>query len=92
LAAMDFARQVWALCEQAYGEESCGGRLGIDPMVYFKMLMVGLFENLRSERAIATRCEDSLSVRAFLGDGLEERTPDHSSLNVIRQRLGPETY
>jgi transposase len=92
LAAMDFARQVWALCEPAYREESRGGRPGIDPVVYFKMLMVGFFENLRSERAIAARCLDSLSVRAFLGYGLEESTPDHSSLSVIRQRLGPEIY
>ena len=37
LAAMDFARQVWALCEPAYREESRGGRPGIDPVVYFKM-------------------------------------------------------
>jgi Transposase domain (DUF772) len=92
LAAMDFARQVWALCAPAYCEESRGGRPGIDPVVYLKMLMVGFFENLRSERAIAARCEDSLSVRAFLGYGLEESTPDHSSLSVIRQRLGPEIY
>ena len=92
LAAMDFARQVWTLCEPAYREESRGGRPGIDPVVYFKMLMVGFFENLCSERAIAARCEDSLSVRAFLGYGLEESTPDHSSLSVIRQRLGPEIY
>ena len=92
LEAMDFARQVWALCEPAYREESRGGRPGIDPVVYFKMLMVGFFENLRSERAIAARCEDSLSVRAFLGYSLEESTPDHSSLSVIRQRLGPEIY
>ena len=87
-----FARQVWALCEPAYREESRGGRPGIDPVVYFKMLMVGFFENLRSERAIAARCADSLSVRAFLGYGLEDSTPDHSSLSVIRQRLGPEIY
>jgi transposase len=92
LAAMDFARQIWALCGPAYREESRGGRPGIDPVVYFKMLMVGFFENLRSERAIAARCEDSLSVRAFLGYGLEESTPDHSSLSVIRHRLGPEIY
>ncbi len=92
LAEMDFARQVWALCAPAYCEESRGGRPGIDPVVYLKMLMVGFFENLRSERAIAARCEDSLSVRAFLGYGLEESTPDHSSLSVIRQRLGPEIY
>jgi transposase len=92
LAAMNFAREVWALCAPAYCEERRGGRPGIDPVVYLKMLMVGFFENLRSERAIAARCEDSLSVRAFLGYGLEESTPDHSSLSVIRQRLGPEIY
>jgi transposase-like protein DUF772 len=92
LAAMDFAWQVWALCAPAYCEESRGGRPGIDPVVYLKMLMVGFFENLPSERAIAARCEDSLSVRAFLGYGLEESTPDHSSLSVIRQRLGAEIY
>ena len=92
LAAMDFARQVWALCASAYCEESRGGRPGIDPVVYLKMLMVGFFENLPSERAIAARCEDSLSVRRFLGYRLEESTPDHSSLSVIRQRLGAEIY
>src|SRR5260370_10291011 len=56
------------------------------------MLIVGFFENLPSERAIAARCEDSLAVRAFLGYGLEEATPDHSSLSVIRRRLPAETY
>ena len=53
---MDFARQVRVLCGPAYCEESRGGLLGTDPVIYFKMLMVGFFENLRSERAIAPRC------------------------------------
>jgi transposase len=56
------------------------------------MLMVGFFENLPSERAIAARCEDSLAVRAFLGYELDEATPDHSSLSVIRHRLPAELY
>ncbi len=56
------------------------------------MLMIGFFENLPSERAIASRCEDSLSLRAFLGYDLSESTPDHSSLSVIRTRLGVEVY
>ena len=56
------------------------------------MLMVGFFENLISERAIASRCEDSLSLRAFLGYDLTENTPDHSPLSVIRARLGVEVY
>ena len=78
-------------CRPALSQRA-DGRPGIDPVVYFKMLMVGFFENLPSERAIAARCEDSLAVRAFLGYGLEEATPDHSSLSVIRRRLAPETY
>ena len=71
LAAMNFARQVWALCAPAYREESRGGRPGIDPVVYVKMLMVGFFEDLPSERAIASRCADALSIRGFLGYDLD---------------------
>jgi transposase len=91
LAEIGFAEEVHRLCRAAYSQRA-DGRPGIDPVVYFKMLMVGFFENLPSERAIAARCEDSLGVRAFLGYGLEEATPDHSSLSVIRHRLAPEIY
>lgn len=92
LAEMGFAARVWEECAPSYRDASRGGRPGIDPVVYFKMLMVGFFENLPSERAIAARCEDSLSIREFLDYGLEERTPEHSSMTVIRQRLGAEVY
>lgn len=92
LAEMDFARQVWEICKPAYADASKGGRPGIDPVVYLKMLMVGFFEDLPSERAIASRCADSLSIRGFLGYGLREAPPDHSSLSVIRQRLSPEQF
>jgi len=51
------------------------------------MLFVGYFEGLDSQRAIAWRCSDSLSLRAFLGTPLSEVTPDHSRLTKIRQRL-----
>src|SRR5436190_18236308 len=64
------------------------GRPGIDPVVYLKMIMVGFFEDLPSERAIAARCADSMSIRAFLKYELDEKTPDHSSFTVHRQRLG----
>ena len=90
LEAMGFAREVWKICEPAYADASRGGRPGIDPVVYLKMLMIGFFEDLSGERAIANRCADSLSIRGFLGYGLEEATPDHSSLTVIRQRLSLE--
>lgn len=54
------------------------------------MMMVGFFENLPSERAIAARCADSIAIREFLKYELTEETPDHSSLSIIRQRLeGP---
>jgi transposase len=65
---------------------------GIDPAVYFKMLTIGFFEGLESERQIASRCADSLSLRAFLGYRLDEATPDHSSMTVIRLRLGAECF
>lgn len=87
-----FSDGVRELCKPAYADASKGGRPGIDPVVYFKMLMIGFFENLPSERSIASRCADSLSLRAFLGYDLEEETPDHSSLSVIRTRLGEEIY
>jgi transposase len=92
LEKMGFAADVWKICTPAYAERSKGGRPGIDPVVYLKMLMVGFFENLPSERAIALRCADSLSIRGFLGYGLTENTPDHSSLSVIRQRLSLEQF
>ncbi|MGH7577080.1 MAG: transposase [Longimicrobiales bacterium] len=88
-----FGDAVRALCAPFYrSDPKQGGRPGIDPEVYFKMQMIGFFENLPSERAIAARCADSLSTRAFLHYELNERTPDHSSLTVIRQRLSAEVY
>ena len=90
LEKIGFARQVWAICEPAYADPSRGGRPGIDPVVYLKMLSIGFFEDLPSERAIANRCADSLSIRGYLGYSLMETTPDHSSLSVIRERLSLE--
>lgn len=92
LEAMRFAEEVWEICTPAYAEANRGGRPGIDPVVYFKMLMIGFFEGIGSERQIALRCEDSLSLRGFLGYALEEATPDHSSMSIIRQRLGGECF
>jgi transposase len=91
LESFGFAAKVRALCAPAY-DKSGAGRPGIDPVVYLKMLMVGFFEDLPSERAIAARCADSMSIRAFLKYELNEKTPEHSSFTVIRQRLGLEIY
>jgi transposase len=65
LESFGFAAKVRALCAPAY-DKSGVGRPGIDQVVYLKMIMVGFFEDLPSERAIAARCVDSMSIRAFL--------------------------
>jgi len=91
LESFGFAAKVRALCAPAY-DKSGVGRPGIDPVVYLKMIMVGFFEDLPSERAIAARCADSMSIRAFLKYELNEKTPEHSSFTVIRQRLGLDIY
>lgn len=88
-----FGDHVRELCEPYYHhDQGKGGRPPIDPEVYFKMLLVGFFEKIGSERGIASRCEDSLSIRRFLRYDLVEATPDHSSLSVIRQRLPLEVF
>lgn len=91
LESFEFADKVRALCAPAY-KKTNAGRPGIDPVVYLKMIMVGFFEDLPSERAIAARCADSIAIRAFLNYSLEEKTPDHSTFTVIRQRLGLDIY
>lgn len=91
LESFGFAAKVRQLCAPAY-KQTGTGRPGIDPVVYLKMIMVGFFEDLPSERAIAARCADSMSIRAFLNYELNEKTPDHSSFTVIRQRLGLDVY
>lgn len=63
------------------------GRPVIPPGTYFRMLLVGHFEGIQSQRGIAWRCADSLSLRKFLGILLTEPTPDHSSMTHIRERL-----
>ena len=91
LESFDFAAKVREICAPA-DKQTGTGRPGIDPVVYLKMIMVGFFEDLPSERGIAARCADSMSIRAFLKYELDEKTPDHSSFTVIRQRLGLDLY
>jgi len=85
LQEADFDRFAEAQCASYYADEH--GRPSIPPGTYFRMLLVGYFEGIDSQRGIAWRCADSLALREFLGLGLEDRVPDHSSLTVIRQRL-----
>jgi hypothetical protein len=85
LDASGFDRFVEDLCRPHYADDI--GRDSIPPGTYFRMLFVGYFEGLDSQRGIAWRCADSLSLRAFLAIPFGEASPDHSSLTKIRQRL-----
>lgn len=89
LAQAHFDAWVEERCAAYYAEE---GRRSIPPGVYFRMLLIGYFEGIDSQRGIAWRCADSLSLKAFLGYGPTESTPDHSSLTKIRERLPVELY
>ena len=90
LAEADFDRTVEEMCEPYYHAHL--GRPSIPPGVYFRMLLVGYYEGIGSQRGIAWRCGDSLSLREFLGIPLTEETPDHSSLTRVRDRLPLETH
>ncbi len=83
----------------AFAEETCRefyaprrGRPSIPPGVYFRMLLVGYLEGVGSERGIAWRCADSISLREFLGYGLSNNPPDHSSVSRTRRRLSLEAH
>ena len=78
------------LCAPFYAEKL--GRKSIPPGRYFRMLLIGYFEGIDSERGICWRCSDSLSLREFLGLAPSESVPDHSSLCRIRQRLPLEVH
>ena len=68
------------------------GRPSIPPGTYMRMMFVGFFEGLSSERAIAWKCADSLSLREFLGYGLTQATPDHSTLSGLRRKFPEEVH
>jgi transposase len=90
LAEGGFDRWIEELCEPHYCQGV--GRPSVPPGVYFRMLLVGYFEGINSQRGIAWRCSDSLSLREFLGLPLGQDSPDHSSLSYIRQRLPLEVH
>ena len=77
------------LCEEYYAKN---GRPSIPPGVFFRMLLIGYFEDISSQRGIAWRCEDSRSLQQFLGYLPNEETPDHSSLSRIKGRLPLEVF
>src|SRR5713226_6031468 len=77
-------------CREFYHEKL--GRPSLAPGLYFRLMMIGFFEGLDSERGIAWRVADSLTLRQFLGIGLDENTPDHVTISRTRRLLDAETH
>jgi transposase len=68
------------------------GRPGLPPGRYFRLLLLGYFEGLDSERGIAWRAADSLAIRTFVGLGLDTAAPDHSTISRTRRLIDVETH
>jgi len=64
----------------------------LTPGTYFRLLLIGYFEGIDSERGIAWRCADSLGLREFLRIGLDEQTPNHSTISRTRRLIDVETH
>jgi len=77
-------------CQQFYAPVM--GRPSVPPGRYFRLLLVGYFEGLDSERGIAWRAADSLAVRSFVGLGLDTPAPDHSTISRTRRLIALETH
>jgi IS5 family transposase len=90
LAEAKFDAWIEKLCQPYYAATL--GRPSIPPGVYFRMILIGYFEGIGSQRGIAWRCSDSRSLAEFLGIPINERTPDHSSLTRVHQRLPQEVH
>jgi len=98
-----FYQQVNALLDQEkfdeFAEAECArfycsgnGRPSLPPGTYFRLLLIGYFEGIDSERGIAWRVADSLGLRQFLRIGLDENTPDHSTISRTRRLMDLETH
>ena len=90
LDAHAFDEFVEAQCAPFYAETV--GRPSLTPGTYFRLLLIGYFEGIDSERGIAWRTEDSLALRGFLGLGLDETPPEHSTISRTRRLIDVETH
>jgi transposase len=90
LAAGDFEPLVEGLCAGFYADKM--GRPSLEPGRYFRLLLIGYFEGIGSERGIAWRCADSQSIRSFVGYALDEAGADHSTISRTRRLIDLETH
>lgn len=92
LAEHQFDTWLEGRCAQYYNQVVDCGRPSLPPGTYFRMILIGYFEGIDSQRGIAWRCADSLSLRTFLSIPLDQSTPDHSTLSKTRDRLPEEVF
>ena len=85
-----FDRFVEGLCDRFYAPVM--GRPSLAPGRYFRLLLVGYFEGIDSERGMAWRATDSLAVRSFLRLAVDEAPPDHSTIARTRRLIDLETH
>ena len=90
LEQQGFDRFCEARCREFYHERL--GRPSLAPGIYFRLMMIGFFEGIDSERGIAWRVADSLTLREFLRIGLDERTPDHVTISRTRRLIGAAAH
>jgi transposase len=90
LAEHHFDDFVDGQCQPFYAETM--GRPGLPPGIYFRLLLIGYFEGIDAERGIAWRAADSLALRDFLGIGLDQAPPDHSTISRTRRLIALETH
>jgi transposase len=90
LDAHAFDEFVEAQCAPFYAASV--GRPSLTPGTYCRLLLIGYFEGIDSERGIAWRTADSLALRGFLGLGLDETPPEHSTISRTRRLIDLETH
>ncbi len=90
LADAGFDAFVEGACQPYYAPRM--GAPSLPPGRYFRMLLIGYFEGIDSERGIVWRCSDSLSLREFLRLSSRDKVPDHSWLSKTRSRLPHEVH
>ena len=82
-------RFIYKLTEKYYGKE---GQSSIDPVVFFKLILIGYLENLNSDRKIINHVSMRMDMLFFIGYDLEEVLPWHSTLSRTRQLYGEEVF
>ena len=90
LEAEGFDEFVESRCAKFYAARC--GRPSLTPGIYFRSLLIGYFEGMGAERGIAWRLADSLALRRFVGIGLDEYTPDHSTISRTRRLIDLDTH